>query len=131
MSKSVFEKRPINSLRGRVAEQLREAILNDLADNEFREAATRLVVLPLFGFTAIRPSCRDTFCQLRDTRPRLPTIQADKAKSSDATRAALRDALSSWSGQTKEYVLGTVRAVKLRTGSNRAGAPARRAKVKS
>jgi hypothetical protein len=49
MSKSVFEKLAVNSLCGSIAEQLREAILNDLADNEFRKVALRRVVLPLLG----------------------------------------------------------------------------------
>ena len=59
----------VNSIRGRIAEHLREAILNDLAHNEFREDSVAAPGMA-FGFTAIRPSCRDTFYRLRETRSR-------------------------------------------------------------
>jgi DNA-binding GntR family transcriptional regulator len=70
--------------------------------NEALRAALRRLLLPLFGFSAMRVTSREGFDLRQDVYSHLPLLEAIRRRNPDATRLAFGVAFDAWSTQLLE-----------------------------
>lgn len=74
------------------------------AQNEHLESILPRIVVPIFGYTAIRVASRTSLDLLQDAQAHLPIIAAVKSHDPDGARQALALAMDSWLKRGRAFV---------------------------